>query len=540
MLATWKYLVIIFISIIFFSSNVSCFERDNSEGDRVVIGIDLGTTYSCVGIFRNDRVEIIPNELGNRITPSVVAFTDDERLVGEAAKNQIKENPKRTIYSIKRLIGRSFNDEEVQVDRKLLPYEIVNKEGRPYVEVKIKGQKNYFSPEEISSMILYKMKTIAEDYLGVEVRDAVVTVPAYFNNGQRQATKDAGKIAGLNVIRIINEPTAASFSYGLDKKFEEKNILVFDLGGGTFDISLLHLDSGIFEVLYTNGDTHLGGDDFDNKLLRYILDKIKNQKGIDITTNETALSILKIEVEKAKRDLSYKLETKIEIDSIIKDFNLNENLTRAKFEQLISPYFEKIKKFLDETMKNSNMKKTDINEILLIGGSTRIPKVYDFLKNYFDGKDPNKEVNPDEAVAYGAAIQAAILNGEVKVKSALKLVDATPLSLVIKVLGDAFSVVMPKGTPLPSEKTSIYQTVEDNQTAVNFEIYEGERSMAEDNYLLGKFYLKDIPPRPRGEANIEVTFLIDENSILEVRAVENSSKKSNKIIISDKSMRLKP
>ena len=404
------YKTLFFIVLLSSQSLISLCDKtdEKSKIDGPVIGIDLGTTYSCVGIFQNGRVEIIPNELGNRITPSVVAFTDDERLVGEAAKNQGALNPSRTVYSIKRLIGRKYSDKEVQHDKKLLPYDIINKDGKPYVQVEIKGEKKSFSPEEISAMILVKMRQIAEAYLGREVKHAVVTVPAYFNDSQRQSTKDAGTISGLNVLRIINEPTAAAIAYGLDKKDKERNILVFDLGGGTFDVSLLTIDSGVFEVISTNGDTHLGGEDFDNRVLDYLLKIIKKKHNQDVGKNKSAIQKLKSEIEKGKRALSSTHQTDLEIDDLVEGLNFKETLTRAKFEELNMDLFKKTMDPVEKVMADSGLKKTDIHEVVLVGGSTRIPRVQTLLKDYFNGKEPNKGINPDEAVAYGAAVQGGI------------------------------------------------------------------------------------------------------------------------------------
>jgi len=387
-------------------------EKKKTEIDGPVIGIDLGTTYSCVGIFKNGRVEIIPNELGNRITPSYVAFTDEEKLVGEAAKNQASLNPLRTIYVVKRLIGRKFEDKEVQRDMKYIPYKVVSKQGKPYVSVETKGGQQTFSPEQVSAMILVKMREVAEAYLGREVQHAVVTVPAYFNDAQRQATKDAGAIAGLNVLRIINEPTAAAIAYGLDKKSGEKNIIVFDLGGGTFDVSLLTIDNGVFEVVSTAGDTHLGGEDFDQKLTEHFCKIFKKKNNVDIKKDPRAFQKLKSEVEKAKRDLSSVHQVKITIEGLMDGIDFTETITRAKFEELCGELFKKTLKPVQQVLEDASMKKSEIDEIVLVGGSTRIPKVQQLIKDFFNGKEPNRGINPDEAVAYGAAVQGGILGGE--------------------------------------------------------------------------------------------------------------------------------
>ena len=431
------------------------------EIEGPVIGIDLGTTYSCVGIFKNGRVEIIPNELGNRITPSYVAFTDEEKLVGEAAKNQASGNPVRTVYVIKRLIGRNFEDKEVQRDKKYVPYKIVSKSGKPYVSIETPQGLKELSPEEISAMILVKMKEVAEAYLGKEVKYAVVTVPAYFNDAQRTATKDAGLIAGLDVLRIINEPTAAAIAYGLDKKSGEKNIVVFDLGGGTFDVSLLTIDNGVFEVVATAGDTHLGGEDFDQRLTEHFVKIFKKKNNnVDIKKDPRAFQKLKGEVEKAKRDLSSVHQVKVSIEGLVDGIDFSETITRARFEELCADLFKKTLDPVQTVLDDAGMKKSEIDEVVLVGGSTRIPKVQQLIKDFFNGKEPNRGINPDEAVAYGAAVQGGILGGEQNDESLkdILLIDVTPLTLGIETVGGVMAKVLPRGTVIPAKKSQVFTT----------------------------------------------------------------------------------
>ncbi|CAF1234871.1 unnamed protein product [Adineta steineri] len=507
-----------FISLIVIILIVITFAKEDTsekEDFDTIIGIDLGTSYSSVGVFKNGGVEIIPNDHGSRITPSYVAFTaEGEHLIGDAAKNQLTSNPENTVFDVKRLMGREYNDPSVQSDIKNFPFTVINRKSKPTIAINIGSEQKYFKPEEISAMLIGKMREIAEAYLGYNVTRAVITVPSYFNSAQRQATRDAAAISGLDYVRLINEPTAVAIAYGLDKKEGEKNIVVFDLGGGTLSVSVVIIDNGVFEVVATNGDTHLGGKDFDERVMEHFIKLFKKKTSKDVRKSNQAVQKLRHEIERAKRILSSEHQTTIEIASFYDNEDFNEILTRAKFEELNEDLFRSTLKPTQKVLEDSDLKKNDIAEVVLVGGSTRIPRVQQIVKDFFDGKEPFRDINPDEAIASGAAIQAGVWAGEQDTGD-IVLLDVTSLTMGIETNGGVMTKIISRNTPFPTQKSQILSTAADNQTIVEIKVFEGEHPMTKGNHFVRKFDLTDIPPARRGAPQIEVTFEIDKDAYIE-------------------------